>query len=218
MTFITAGYPTIEDTVPILQGFQEGGVDIIELGVPFSDPIADGPTIQVANTTALNNGITVQHTIELVKKARDAGVTVPIILVGYYNPILHYGEEKLIKDAQQAGANGFIVVDLPPEDAVKFRSTCTEQGLSYIPLVAPSTTDERLALLSEIADSFIYVVSKMGTLVPLPASALESLSSSAGSENTPVTRHWPLVSVSAPESTSSAWDLLLTVSLSARKL
>lgn len=163
MTFITAGYPTIEDTVPILQGFQEGGVDIIELGVPFSDPIADGPTIQVANTTALNNGITVQHTIELVKKARDAGVTVPIILMGYYNPILHYGEEKLIKDAQQAGANGFIVVDLPPEDAVKFRSTCTEQGLSYIPLVAPSTTDERLALLSEIADSFIYVVSKMGT-------------------------------------------------------
>lgn len=163
MTFITAGYPTIEDTVSVLKGFQAGGVDIIELGVPFSDPIADGPTIQVANITALNNGITVAKTLELVKASRDAGVTVPIILMGYYNPILHYGEEQLIKDAKSAGANGFIVVDLPPEDAVKFRGNCSQYGLSYIPLVAPSTTDERLALLSEIADSFIYVVSKMGT-------------------------------------------------------
>lgn len=163
ITFMTAGYPTIEDTVPILKGFQDGGVDIIELGMPFSDPIADGPTIQVANTTALENGVTVVKTLELVKQARDAGVVVPIVLMGYYNPILHYGEEQLIKDAKQAGANGFIVVDLPPEEAVKFRGICSAEGLSYIPLVAPSTTDDRLELLSKIADSFIYVVSRMGT-------------------------------------------------------
>jgi len=146
-----------------LKGLQEGGVDVIEVGVPFSDPIADGPTIQVANTKALNNGVTVAKTIELVKLARKEGITVPLILMGYYNPILQYGEEKLIKDVKEAGGNGFIVVDLPPEEAVKFRSFCTKDGLSYVPLVAPSTTDERLKLLAEIADSFIYVVSRMGT-------------------------------------------------------
>ncbi|GME71655.1 unnamed protein product [Ambrosiozyma monospora] len=162
VTFITAGYPTIEDTVPILKGLQDGGVDIIELGIPFSDPIADGPTIQVANTKALDNGITVPKCIELVKLARKAGVTIPIILMGYYNPILIYGEQKMVEDSKAAGANGFIVVDLPPEEAVKFRDTCSGAGLSYVPLVAPSTTDDRLKLLGEISDSFIYVVSRMG--------------------------------------------------------
>lgn len=163
VNFITAGYPTIEDTLPILKGMQDAGVDIIELGVPFSDPIADGPTIQAANNVALDNGITVPKCLELVTTARAEGVTVPIILMGYYNPILKYGEEQLIADSAKAGANGFIVVDLPPEEAVKFRSTCTKYGLSYVPLVAPATTDERLKVLGSIADSFIYVVSRMGT-------------------------------------------------------
>ncbi|ODV67613.1 tryptophan synthetase [Hyphopichia burtonii NRRL Y-1933] len=163
VNFITAGYPTIEDSLPILKGMQNAGVDIIELGVPFSDPIADGPTIQAANNVALDNGITVSKCLELVKKARSEGITVPIILMGYYNPILKYGEEKMIKDSAESGANGYIVVDLPPEEAVKFRSTCTKYGLSYVPLVAPATTDERLKVLGGIADSFIYVVSRMGT-------------------------------------------------------
>lgn len=163
VNFITAGYPTIEDTVPILKGMQDAGVDIIELGIPFSDPIADGPTIQAANNVALDNGITVPKCLELVELARKEGVTVPIILMGYYNPILKYGEEKMIADSAKAGANGYIVVDLPPEEAVKFRSTCTKYGLSYVPLVAPATTDERLKVLGGIADSFIYVVSRMGT-------------------------------------------------------
>lgn len=127
------------------------------------DPIADGPTIQAANTTALKNGCTVVKCLELVKDARAAGVTVPIILMGYYNPILIYGEQKMIEDTKKAGANGFIVVDLPPEEAMRFRNICSSQGLSYVPLVAPSTTDDRLKLLGEIADSFIYVVSRMGT-------------------------------------------------------
>ncbi|QPG76140.1 tryptophan synthetase [Brettanomyces nanus] len=162
VTFITAGFPTVEDTVPVLKGLQDGGVDIIELGVPFSDPIADGPTIQAANVVALENGMSVPKTIDLVRNARAAGVTVPIILMGYYNPILIYGEKKMIHDTKEAGANGFIVVDLPPEEAVKFRNSCSLEGLSYVPLVAPSTTDERLELLGEIADSFIYVVSRMG--------------------------------------------------------
>ncbi|EGW35581.1 tryptophan synthetase [Spathaspora passalidarum NRRL Y-27907] len=163
VNFVTAGYPTIEDTIPILQGMQKGGVDIIELGIPFSDPIADGATIQAANTVALNNGITVAKCLDLVREARAAGVIVPIILMGYYNPILKYGEAKMIKDSADAGANGFIVVDLPPEEAIKFRTTCAEFGVSYVPLVAPATTDARLEVLGAIADSFIYVVSKMGT-------------------------------------------------------
>ncbi|GME88849.1 hypothetical protein B5S28_g2147 [[Candida] boidinii] len=163
VTFITAGFPTIEDSVDILKGLQDGGSDVIELGLPFSDPIADGPTIQAANTKALENGITTNICLDIVRNARKQGVTVPIILMGYYNPVYAYGEEKLVHDAKEAGANGFILVDLPPEQAVTFRGYCKKAGLSYVPLVAPATTDARLKLLGEIADSFIYVVSKMGT-------------------------------------------------------
>lgn len=163
VTFVTAFFPTEKDTVEVLQGLQQGGADVIELGIPFSDPIADGPTIQAANTKAIENGCTVQKCLDVVKQARASGVSTPIILMGYYNPILKYGEEELIKAAKEAGANGFIVVDLPPEEAVKFRNICSSEGLSYVPLVAPSTTDDRLKLLGEIADSFIYVVSRMGT-------------------------------------------------------
>lgn len=163
VTFMTAGFPTVADTIPILKGFQDGGVDIIELGMPFSDPIADGPTIQVANNVALNNGVTLKQTLEIVTQAREEGVTVPIILMGYYNPIMNYGEDQFIKDAAKAGANGFIIVDLPPEEALKLRNRVNENGLSLIPLVAPSTTNERLAVLAEVANSFIYVVSRMGT-------------------------------------------------------
>ncbi|KAG7892057.1 hypothetical protein KL905_003610 [Ogataea polymorpha] len=163
VTFVTAGHPTIEETVPILQSLQAGGVDIIELGIPFSDPMADGPVIQHSNTVALRNGVTVRMVLDMVKKARAAGVTVPLVLMGYYNPILQYGEKEMIRDTRLAGANGFIVVDLPPEEALKFRGYCKEEGMAYVPLVAPSTTDERLKLLGDISDSFIYVVSRMGT-------------------------------------------------------
>lgn len=163
ITFITAGFPEIKDTVEIMKGFQASGVDIIELGLPFSDPIGDGPTIQEANNVALANGITTSTVFDLLKQARSEGVTVPVILMGYYNPMLNYGEEKFVKEAKEAGANGFIVVDLPPEESVSFRSYCTKYGLSYVPLVTPSTTDDRLDHLVSIADSFLYVVSRMGT-------------------------------------------------------
>lgn len=163
VTFVTAGYPTVSASVPIMLSMQKAGVDIIELGVPFSDPIADGPTIQAANNVALQNGMTVPLVLQLVTDARAAGVSIPIILMGYYNPILKYGEDRMVADLAKAGASGFIVVDLPPEDAVKFRGTCARHGLLYVPLVAPATTDDRLAVLGGIADSFIYVVSRMGT-------------------------------------------------------
>jgi tryptophan synthase len=131
VTYVTAGFPTPADTVDVLLGMEAGGADLIELGMPFTDPIADGPTIQKANNVALAHNVTVTSTLQLVRDARKAGLKAPILLMGYYNPLLHYGEEKIIKDAREAGANGFIVVDLPPEEAVKFRGFCTTGGYVF---------------------------------------------------------------------------------------
>ncbi|KAF8460239.1 tryptophan synthase beta chain [Kalaharituber pfeilii] len=162
VTYVTAGYPAAEETVDILFGMEAGGADIIELGLPFTDPIADGPTIQVANNVSLKNGITIDIALDLVREARKGGLKVPVLFMGYYNPILIYGEERLIQNCKEAGVNGFIVCDLPPEEAVRFRRACAGAGLSYVPIIAPSTTDSRMKLLCSIADSFVYVVSRMG--------------------------------------------------------
>ncbi|KAF2432081.1 tryptophan synthase-like protein [Tothia fuscella] len=162
VTYVTAGYPTSAETPDILLGMEAGGADIIELGMPFTDPIADGPTIQKSNTQALLNGINTTSVLQMVRDARKKGLRAPVMLMGYYNPLLSYGEEKILVDAKEAGANGFIIVDLPPEEAVKFRNYCTKAGLSYVPLIAPSTSENRMKLLCKIADSFIYVVSRMG--------------------------------------------------------
>lgn len=163
VTFVTAGFPTREATIPIMLAMQAGGADIIELGMPFSDPIGDGVAIQGSNTVALANQVEFIDCLEYVRTARKEGVTIPIVLMGYYNPLLAHGEEKAVKDAREAGANGFIVVDLPPEEAVHFRDTCAKEDMSYVPLIAPSTSASRIKFLTSIADSFIYVVSRMGT-------------------------------------------------------
>lgn len=163
VTFLTAGFPTIADTVPLLLGLEQGGADIIELGVPFSDPQADGPAIQQSNEVALAQGVDFNMCLDFVRQARSQGLKVPVLFMGYYNPILAHGEAKTVIDAKEAGGNGFIVVDLPPEEAVDFRDECTSKGMSYIPLIAPSTTEKRIKHLASLADSFIYVVSKMGT-------------------------------------------------------
>lgn len=136
--------------------------DLIELGLPFTDPIADGPTIQKANTVALLNGVSITTTLQVVRDARTKGLTVPVLFMGYYNPVLAYGEKQFVQDCKAAGVNGFIICDLPPEEAVKFRENCTREGLSYVPLIAPATSLSRMKLLCRIADSFIYVVSRMG--------------------------------------------------------
>jgi tryptophan synthase len=162
VTYVTAGYPTAEATPNVIVSMEKGGADVIELGVPFTDPIADGPTIQTANTIALENGVTIESTLQMVRDARKLGVRAPILLMGYYNPLLSYGEERLMKDCNEAGVNGFIVVDLPPEEAISFRKWCTLGGLSYVPLIAPATSDARMRILCKLADSFIYVVSRQG--------------------------------------------------------
>lgn len=162
VTYVTAGFPRAEDTPSILLAMEKGGADIIELGVPFTDPIADGPTIQTANTIALENGVTMESTLGMVREARKMGLKAPILFMGYYNPLRAYGEDRLLNDCKAAGVNGFIVVDLPPEEAISFRKLCTRGGLSYVPLIAPATSDTRMRILCQLADSFIYVVSRQG--------------------------------------------------------
>lgn len=160
--YLTAGFPAAGDTVAALKTMQDNGVDVIEIGVPFTDPLADGPTIQRANQRALDGGVdSVEHCLKLAKEARAAGVTVPMILMGYWNPFMQF-QGNLMEACAEAGVHGFIVVDMPPEEASTFRSQCQEYGLSYVPLVAPTTTDDRMKVLCSVADSFIYAVSVTG--------------------------------------------------------
>jgi tryptophan synthase len=163
MPYVTAGYPSPAHTVPILLAMQEGGADAIELGVPFTDPLADGATVQHANQVAIEAGVTFAGTLAMVREARAAGLTAPILLMGYDNPILAYGEEHAAREAARAGADGFIVVDLPPEEASVFVAACRANGLSFVPLVAPTTSDARLERIAAVADSFLYCVSVTGT-------------------------------------------------------
>ncbi|KAL4746989.1 hypothetical protein BDW72DRAFT_183748 [Aspergillus terricola var. indicus] len=162
VTYVTAGFPTAEETADIMLGMQAGGADIIELGLPFTDPIADGPTIQKSNLKALQNGVTVISMLQMVREARQRGLRTPVLFMGYYNPLSRYGEAKILADCKLAGVNGFIIVDLPPEEAIRFRKGCVKTGLSYVPLIAPSTTEDRMRALCGMADSFIYLVSRMG--------------------------------------------------------
>ncbi|KAJ3028697.1 tryptophan synthetase, partial [Rhizophlyctis rosea] len=162
LTYVTAGYPSANDTVDVLLALQEGGADVIELGIPFSDPIADGPTIQESSFHSLQNGTDIDTCFTYVADARSRGLTVPVIFMGYYNPFLIYGEDKLMSRAQEVGVQGFIVVDLPPEEAQSFRANCQQYGLAYVPLISPSTTNERISNLVSVADSFVYVVSTLG--------------------------------------------------------
>ncbi|KAF9976866.1 tryptophan synthetase [Actinomortierella ambigua] len=162
VAFITAGYPHPNETVDILLALEKGGADIIELGVPFTDPLADGPTIQESSEVALKHKVDIPMCLNMVKEARAKGLKAPIVFMGYYNPIRCYGEERLIQDCKAIGVQGFIVVELPPEESDTFRGFCKQYGLSYIPLVAPSTSDSRIGHLAQVADSFIYVVSKLG--------------------------------------------------------
>jgi tryptophan synthase len=160
--YVTAGFPSRADTVPALSAMAESGVDIIELGVPFSDPMADGGTIQKANQVALEAGVTLRDCIDFVKAARSQGLAAPVVFMGYYNPFLQYGEDRLIADCKAAGVDGFIMVDLPPEDAAEFIAKCDAAGLGFIPLVAPTSAKERLPRIASLARGFVYCVSVTG--------------------------------------------------------
>ena len=161
VTYITAGDPCIDVTPDIVLKLEESGADIIELGVPFSDPMADGPVIQLASERSLKGGTNIKDVLDTVKSLRES-TDIPIILFGYYNPFFSYGLEQFSKDASEAGADGILVVDLPPEEAPEFKIHTDNAGLNLIFLLAPTSTHERVSLMAENASGFVYLVSVTG--------------------------------------------------------
>lgn len=160
--YVTIGFPTVEDTLAIVPALEKAGATLIELGVPYSDPLAEGPTIQSASYTALEAGMTMHGSIETARQLRKAGVTVPLVFMGYYNPVLNYGIEAYAKDCAAAGVDGFIIPDLPVDEAGPFHDACRAEGLALIPMLAPTSTAERIALGTASADGFVYCVSVAG--------------------------------------------------------
>jgi len=163
MPFATAGYPTPERSEEWVLALVRGGADIIEIGVPFSDPLADGATVQRTSQAALRHGVTLADSVAMVRRLREKhGVSVPILLMGYFNPMLQYGLEELARDSAAAGVDGFIVPDLPAEESDELLQACRRHGLDLVFLLAPTSTDERIAAVAERASGFIYCVSLTG--------------------------------------------------------
>jgi tryptophan synthase alpha chain len=161
IAYITAGDPSLEATEKIVLAAAEAGADVIELGVPFSDPVADGPTIQRASERALRGGTTLAGVIELVRRLRK-NTDVPFVFFSYFNPILQMGVEKFSEASAVAGADGALVTDLTPEEADEYRAAMRERGLDTIFLAAPTSTDARLALIAEYSSGFLYLISRTG--------------------------------------------------------
>ncbi len=162
VTFVTAGDPDRETSKAIFHALPEAGADVIELGVPFSDPMADGPSVQESSLRALRNGHTVKATLDMVREFRGTDDDTPVVLMGYYNPIYSHGTEAFTRDAAAAGVDGLIVVDLPPEEAEELASPARAAGLDLIFLAAPTTDDERLSQVARDVSGFLYYVSITG--------------------------------------------------------
>lgn len=159
--FITAGYPDLESTVDLVLGLEKNGADMIELGMPFSDPLADGPTIQYANNIAIKNGITMHKIFEMVSEIRKKS-DIPIILMGYINPVLKFGVEEFCAKAEESGVDGLIIPDVPVEESGIFTKFTEKHNLEVIYLVAPNSSDHRMKLTDEKSRGFVYCVSVTG--------------------------------------------------------
>lgn len=159
--FITAGDPTLDITMSLILKLESVGADVIELGIPFSDPIADGPSIQRSSLRALENNTSLRDVIRLVSEVREK-TEIPIVVMGYYNPIYKYGVRKFVKVAVEAGIDGVIIADLPPEEATELIEQARQNGLSTIFLIAPTSTAERIKLISDSSTGYIYCVSTTG--------------------------------------------------------
>ena len=162
VAYIMGGDPDLETSLAVMQGLPGAGVDIIELGVPFTDPMADGPTIQLAGQRALEAGQTLEKTLEIVRRFREGDSTTPIVLMGYYNPIYSHGVERFLVDAKAAGVDGLIVVDLPPEEDSELCIPAQAAGLNFIRLATPTTDAKRLPKVLENTSGFVYYVSITG--------------------------------------------------------
>jgi tryptophan synthase alpha chain len=161
--FFTAGFPKLDSTIEIAQQLEQAGVDMIEIGIPFSDPIADGPVIQASNKIALDNGMTVKLLLEQVTKIRKT-VSIPIVLMGYLNPVLQYGMEKFCKAARESGVDGIILPDLPMDEYLSlYQGLMTKFELHAIFLISPTTSEQRIQKIDEVSGGFIYAVSASST-------------------------------------------------------
>lgn len=159
--FLTVGDPSLEATFQLAHGLVEAGADLLELGVPYSDPLADGPTIQRASQRALANGVTIKDALELVERLRQSGMETPLVLFTYINPVLQYGIDRLFADLAAKGADGIVIPDLPVEENAPAVKAATAHGLHVISLVAP-TSEERVRTIGEQATGFLYCVSSLG--------------------------------------------------------
>jgi len=162
MPYLPLGFPSLELSRDLIRAVADAGADVIELGVPFSDPLADGPVVQHATQVALQNGMTLAKCLEMVRFARDAGVTIPLVLMDYYNPILQFGIEKFARAAREEGVDGLIVPDLPPEEAGAISAATRANELDLIFMAAPTSTPARLKLIGAESRGFLYLVSVTG--------------------------------------------------------
>jgi tryptophan synthase alpha chain len=161
MPYFTLGYPDIATSLEIVEAMAANG-DLLELGIPFSDPLADGPTVQHSSQVALENGITVAGCMEIVRQLRERGLTTPACFMSYYNPIMAYGLERFVHDARAVGIQGLIVPDLPPEEAGELTQYCNQAGLAYIYFLTPTSDQSRIEQVTSRANGFIYLVSLTG--------------------------------------------------------
>lgn len=174
ISFVTAGDPNIAVSQEILNGLPGAGADIIELGMAFTDPVADGPVIQNASQRALKSGINVQKTLDMVRTFREQNNDTPIVLMGYYNPVYAYGVDGFVQDAAEAGVDGLIIVDLPPEEDAELRIPAQTAGIDIIRLLTPTTDEDRLPALLDGASGFLYYVAVAG-ITGTKSAALEDL-------------------------------------------
>jgi tryptophan synthase alpha chain len=162
VAYVTVGDPDLETSFHVVEALCQAGADVLELGVPFSDPTADGPVIQRSSNRALAAGTNLPAILGLVRRLRERGHQQPVILFGYYNPFLQYGLEKLAADAAAAGVDGFLCVDLPPEASAPMRNAFTARGMEMIALLTPTSTPARIAAVRQVAGGFVYYVSRTG--------------------------------------------------------
>ncbi len=162
MPYFCIGYPDYDESLCAIEAVAALGVDGFEIGMPFSDPIADGPTIQAATQIALEQGATVRLCLDAVRQLRARGLSQPMLMMSYANPLVAYGADRFVRDARDAGADGLIVPDLPPEEAALFADSCARAGMALIFFLAPTSNDERIEMATANATGFIYVVSLTG--------------------------------------------------------
>ncbi|PCJ68137.1 MAG: tryptophan synthase subunit alpha [Rhodobiaceae bacterium] len=162
VAFVTAGDPDLDTSLAIIKGLPDAGTDVIEIGMPFTDPMAEGPPIQASYQRALKGGQTMRKTLELVRQFREGNDDTPIILMGYYNPVYHYGVDKFLADAKSAGVDGLIIVDLPAEEDSELCLPSLKAGINFIRLATPTTDEKRLPTILKNTSGFVYYVSVKG--------------------------------------------------------